>query len=97
MAYQLHAAFIVVLDMLAMFVVIFLVTLLLLTVGSFVKRIWQNWRRKARFDYEVYAAARDIKDIGRRAIHDLLAAEQEYRDIGGGGDVIEGTAVEVRR
>jgi hypothetical protein len=96
MVYQLHAALTTTLDMCALWAVSFLVVGSLLAVGSCVKRVWQSWRRRVRFGYEIYAAEQTIHGIRRRAIHDLLTAEREYHDVGG-GDVIEGTAVEVRR
>ncbi len=42
-----------------------------------------------------YAATRSIRDIKRQAIHELLDAER--RQHAGFCDVIEGTAVEVKR
>jgi hypothetical protein len=54
--------------------------------------LWWRARREARPDYARYAVARDIRDIRRRAIHDLLTAEREYH---GGGDVIDGTCSEI--
>ncbi|HEY7829534.1 MAG TPA: hypothetical protein VIC06_03095 [Solirubrobacteraceae bacterium] len=56
--------------------------------------LWWKAHRTARIDYARYAAIRDIRDIRRRAIHDLLAAERQYRDIGG-DSVIDGTCSEI--
>ena len=66
-------------------------------VVSFVTGVWRRQRRDSRLDYERYQAEEAIRGIKRRAVHDLLAAERDYRDLGGSGEIIEGTAVEVRR
>ena len=59
--------------------------------------LWWKARREARVDYARYAATRDIRDIRRRAIHDLLEAERQYHGVGSRDDVIESTAVEIKR
>jgi hypothetical protein len=59
--------------------------------------LWWRGRREARVDYARYTATRDIRDIRRRAIHDLLAAERQYHEVGSRDDVIESTAVEIKR
>lgn len=58
--------------------------------------LWWRARREARVDYAQYAATRDIRDIRRRAIYDLLEAERQYHDIGSRDDVIDSTAVELK-
>lgn len=57
----------------------------------------QEWRRQAGQEYVRDLAEFSIRRTRRRAIQEMLAAEREYHDVGGSGDVIEGTAVEVRR
>jgi hypothetical protein len=54
-------------------------------------------RQRGRLIYERYAAEQALRNIKRRAIYELLTAEREHRDLDGSGDIIEGTAVEVRR
>lgn len=95
MLYQLHGVLIVVLDYAAIVVVVSLVVGLLLSVGSFVKRLWQHWRRRSRLDYERYRAEEEIRHIKRQARRDMLTAEREFRRTDGYGDVIEGTCHEI--
>jgi len=47
-------------------------------------------------DFERLQAINRMRDIRRHAIRDLLDAERHYRRVGQ-SDVIDGTAVEVRR
>jgi hypothetical protein len=54
-------------------------------------------RQRADLDYARYAAEQAIREAERRAIRDILAVERQYRDMEADNDVIEGTAVEVRR
>lgn len=71
---------------------------LLTLAGDLVKHLWRKRSKRQMVDlyyYERYMADQAIHELKRRGIHDLLAAERGYRDID--GDVIEGTAVEVRR
>lgn len=70
---------------------------LLALAGDLVKHLRARWRKRQMVDlyYERYLADQTIRALKRRGIHDLLAAEREYRDIGGSGDVIESTAVEL--
>jgi hypothetical protein len=53
-------------------------------------------QRQTKVALTRYAATRSIRDIKRQAIRDLLEAERDYYQACH-GDVIEGTAVEVRR
>jgi len=64
-----------------------------------VQQMRRHRRRRARAEYERYAAEQAIRNTRRHAIQGMLAAEREYRDLGGSGEIIEGTAVdiEVRR
>jgi hypothetical protein len=62
-----------------------------------VERVWRYLRRGSRLDDERYRAEEAIRSIKRRAVHELLTVEREYRDHSGSGEIIEGTAVEVRR
>lgn len=66
-------------------------------ITGWVERVWRRSRRRSRLDYERYQAEQAIRSIKRRAVHELLATEREYRDRNGSGEIIEGTAVEVRR
>jgi hypothetical protein len=66
-------------------------------IAGWVERVWRRPRRRSRLDYERYQAEQAIRSIKRRAVHELLTAEREYRDRSGNGEIIEGTAVEVRR
>ena len=58
---------------------------------------YRQRRRRTRLTYERYAAEQAIRSIRRRAVQELLTAEREHRELGGSGEIIEGTAVEVRR
>jgi hypothetical protein len=62
-----------------------------------VEHVWRHLRRGSRLDYQRYQAEQALRSIKRRAIHELLTAEREHRDLGGSGEIIEGTAVEVRQ
>jgi hypothetical protein len=61
------------------------------------RRRWWAQRERSRLLYECHASERFIRDARQQAIHELLEAERFYRDRCAGGDVIEGTAVEVDR
>jgi len=52
---------------------------------------------RARLDYERFHAEQSIRSIRRQAIHDMLEAERAARYAYDDPDIIEGTAVEVRR
>lgn len=52
--------------------------------------------RRVRLDYERYCAEQSIRSIRRQAIHDMLEAEHAHR-YAYDPDIIEGTAVEVKR
>jgi len=54
-------------------------------------------RQRTSLTYERYAAEQAIRELKRRAVHELLTAEREHRDLGSRGEIIEGTAVEVRQ
>jgi hypothetical protein len=56
-----------------------------------------EWRRQASQEYARNLAEFSIRITKRRAIQEMLTAEREHRNLGGSGEVIEGTAVEVRR
>ena len=51
---------------------------------------------RARLDYERFHAEQSIRSIKRRAVHEMLEAERAVR-YAYDPDIIEGTAVEVRR
>ena len=72
--------------------------ILLFWVAERVERVWLHLRRPSRLDYERYRAEEALRSIKRRAVYELLTAEHTHRDqIEHYADVIEGTAVEVRR
>ncbi len=62
-----------------------------------VERVWRQVRRPSRVEYEQYRAEDAIRAIKRRAVHEMLTAAREHRDFSGSGEIIESTAVEVRR
>jgi len=66
-------------------------------ITGWVERVWQHLRRGSRVDYQRYQAEQAIRSIRRRAIQELLTAEREHRDLVGMGEIVESTAVEVRR
>jgi hypothetical protein len=65
-------------------------------VSDFVKKIRRS-RRESRLFYQQHRAEQDIRNIRRNAAQEMLRAEREYRHAYGDGEIIEGTAVEVRR
>jgi hypothetical protein len=66
-------------------------------VAVLVEWVCRRLFKRTHLDYQHYAAEQAIRDIKRRAIQELLAAERHYHKSGSDGDVIEGTAVEVRQ
>ena len=96
MLHQAHAFLAGLLELGAVYGVTFLVVGVIVVVVSVVSATWRRLRRNSRLDYERYQAEEAIRAIKRRAVHEMLTAERECRDLGGSGDVIEGTAVEVR-
>jgi hypothetical protein len=61
-----------------------------------VRTWWWAWRERSRLAYERYAAEQFIREARRQGIREMLTAERTYRDRFGDGDVIEGTAIEVK-
>lgn len=97
MIHQAHAFLVGLLELGAVYGVTFLVVGVIVGVVSVVSATWRRLRRNSRLDYERYQAEEAIRAIKRRAVHEMLTAERQYRDLGGSGEVIEGTAVEVRQ
>jgi hypothetical protein len=64
---------------------------------AFVEWVHDRLRRHSRLEYERYCAEQDIRSIRRQAVRDMLEAESEPRLAYHQPDVIEGSAVEVRR
>jgi hypothetical protein len=60
------------------------------------ERVRDRLGARDNLDYAVFRAQQEIRDIRRQAIHDMLEAERDQR-YAYDPDVIEGTAVEVRR
>lgn len=94
MLYQLHAL-LPLFGICAMFVGLVVVIVTPALVSDFVKKIRRS-RRESRLFYQQYRAEQDIHNIKRNAVQEMLRAEREYRDTRDSGEVIEGTAVEVR-
>jgi hypothetical protein len=72
---------------------------LLALAGDLIKHLQTKWRSRYGADlyYKTYAANQAIRTIRRRAVQELLSAEREHRELGDSGEIIESTAVEVRR
>jgi hypothetical protein len=66
-------------------------------IAGWIERVWRHLRRRSRLEHERYRAEQAIRGIKRQAVHELLTAEREHRDRSGNGEIIEGTAIEVRR
>jgi hypothetical protein len=97
MVHQAHAFLVGALEICAVYGVSILVTGTIVVAAGFVIGVWRRQRRSSRLDYERHEAEQTIRSIKRRAIQEMLAAEREHRDLGGSGEIIEGTAVEVMR
>jgi hypothetical protein len=67
-------------------------------IGDFIKNLRRKRakRQMVNLYYERYAATEAIRALKRSAIREMLEAEREYRYIGGNGEVIESTAVEIK-
>jgi hypothetical protein len=74
-----------------------LMVVVVLAIAERVGKIRRRARRRTRLRYERYRAEQAIRDIRRQAICDLLVAERAYRYAYNDPDIIESTAVEVRR
>jgi hypothetical protein len=96
MLHQAHAFLAGLLEICAVYGVTFLVVGVIVGVASVVGATWRRLRRNSRLDYQRYQAEEAIRAIKRRAVHEMLTAERQYRDLGGSDEIIEGTAVEVR-
>lgn len=66
-----------------------------LSITEYVGKIRRRRRRRQRLRFEQYQAEQAIRSIRREAIRAMLAAERGYDPAS--GEVIEGTAVEVKR
>lgn len=71
--------------------------LVLVWIGAHVEEAWRHMRRASRLDYERYRAEEEIRNIRREAICDLLEAERAHRYAYHDPNIIESTAVEVKR
>jgi hypothetical protein len=71
--------------------------IILFWIAGSVERVWRQMRRPSRLEYEQYRAEDAIRAIKRRAVHEMLTAAREHPDFSSSGDIIESTAVEVRR
>jgi hypothetical protein len=68
----------------------------LLYVAAWIEEAWRRRRHNSRWPYDQYQNEQIIRSIRREAIRDMLEAERDQR-YAYDSDVIEGTAVEVRR
>jgi hypothetical protein len=57
----------------------------------------QDGRGRASPEYLRSAAEFSIRNIRRQAIREMFEAERQYHDVGRSDDVIESTAVEIKR
>ncbi len=67
------------------------------SIAEYVGKIRRRARRRTRLRLEQYRAEQAIRCIRREAICDLLEAERVHRYARNDPDIIESTAVEVRR
>jgi hypothetical protein len=71
--------------------------LLLVGVVELAERVGRRVRPRTRSIHERYQAEQAIRNLKRNAVHQMLEVERAYRQAESDSDVIEGTAVEVRR
>jgi hypothetical protein len=67
------------------------------SIAEYVAKIRRRARRRTRLRLEQYRAEQAIRSIRREAIYDLLKAEHAQRYARNHPDIIESTAVELRR